>query len=172
MSLKQRIKVLSGIHLNNHDYLQIGYALSARHSEKHCFLWRKILRRRFNILGVKYGLEIPTFDNIGDNMSLGHPFCITVNPRASLGNDVLLCKGCTIGSVRSGPRCGVPKIGDRVVVGINAFVCGNITVGNDVLIAANSFVDFDVPDNSLVIGNPGTIHHKEKASKDYIKQDN
>ena len=54
----------------------------------------------------------------------------------------------------------------------NASVCGSIRIGNDVLIAANSFVDFDVPDNSLVIGNPGEIHHKELATKDYMKAGN
>lgn len=35
------------------------------------------------------------------------------------------------------------------------------------LIAANSFVDFDVPNHSVVVGNPGMIHHKMDASKDY-----
>ena len=75
----------------------------------------------------------------------------------------------SIGSIRSGKREGVPKLGNRVVVGCNAFVCGGITVGDDVLIAANAFVDFDVPSNSLVIGNPGVIRHKENPCKDYIK---
>lgn len=46
-------------------------------------------------------------------------------------------------------------------------LCGGIHIGSNVLIAANSFVDFDVPDNSIVVGNPGTIHHKEEATKDY-----
>lgn len=30
-------------------------------------------------------------------------------------------------------------------------------IGNDVLIAPGAFVNFDVPDNSIVIGNPGMI---------------
>ena len=47
-------------------------------------------------------------------------------------------------------------------------VCGNIRVGNDVLIAANAFVNFDVPNDSVVIGNLGQIYHKKNASKDYL----
>jgi serine O-acetyltransferase len=47
-------------------------------------------------------------------------------------------------------------------------ICGNVTIGNDVLIAAGAYVNFDVPDNSVVIGNPGVIHHKENPSKDYL----
>lgn len=43
-----------------------------------------------------------------------------------------------------------------------------VKIGNDVLIAANSFVDTDIPSDSLVIGNPCRIIPKENASKDYI----
>ena len=59
-------------------------------------------------------------------------------------------------------------MGRRVVIGLNATVVGGITVGDDVFIAANAFVDFDVPSHSLVIGNPGVIHHKDGATKDYF----
>ena len=47
-------------------------------------------------------------------------------------------------------------------------VCGKVVIGDDVLIAANAFVNFDVPSNSVVIGNPGIIHKKENASVDYL----
>lgn len=77
-------------------------------------------------------------------------------------------KGVSIGSVRSGKREGVPAIEGRVVVCANALIFGGITVGHDTLIAGNAFVDFDVPPHSLVIGNPGVIHKKEFASKDYV----
>lgn len=97
-----------------------------------------------------------------------HPYNITVNSRARLGKNVTLFKGSTIGSVRSGRREGVPVIGDRVVLCVNATVVGNVKIGNDVLVAANTLVDFDVPDNSVVIGNPGQIIHKKNASKDYL----
>ena len=51
---------------------------------------------------------------------------------------------------------------------VNSTVVGNVKIGDDVLIAANSFVDFDVPNNSVVIGNPGKIYYKENASRDYM----
>lgn len=117
--------------------------------------------------GRKMCNEIP-FERIDSGLLLMHPYGITVNPGATIGKDVTLFKGCTIGSVRSGKSAGVPTIGDRVTICCNAMVCGNIKVGNDVLIAAGAFVNFDVPDNSIVVGNPGVIHHKENASKDYL----
>ena len=60
------------------------------------------------------------------------------------------------------------KIGDCVFVGINSTIVGAIHIGNDVLIAPNSYVNIDVPDHSIVIGNPATIHHRENATKDYV----
>ena len=39
----------------------------------------------------------------------------------------------------------------------NSMVIGKVTIGNNVLIAPGAFCNFDVPDNCIVIGNPGTI---------------
>jgi len=67
-----------------------------------------------------------------------------------------------------GARKGSPVLGDFVWVGINAAIVGNVRIGNDVLIAPNSYINFDVPDHSIVIGNPGKIIHKENATEGYI----
>lgn len=53
-------------------------------------------------------------------------------------------------------------------IGINATVVGNIQVGNDVLIAPNSYVNIDIPDHSVVIGNPAIVHSKENATENYV----
>lgn len=119
-------------------------------------------------MAKRNGNEISFNGNIGPGLVLAHGRNITVNSRSVIGSHCVLFKGCTIGSVRSGKREGVPHIGNRVVVGCNAFVCGGITIGNDVLIAPNAFVNFDVPSNSVVVGNPGVIHRKDNPCKDYI----
>jgi serine O-acetyltransferase len=62
----------------------------------------------------------------------------------------------------------VPTIGNHVAVGINSTVVGNIVIGDDVMIAPNAFVNFDVPAHSVVLGNPGVIHAKEEATKGYV----
>lgn len=74
----------------------------------------------------------------------------------------------TIGQENRGFRKGCPTIGNRVWIGINSTIVGNITIGDDVLIAPNSFVNFDVPPHSIVLGNPGSIIHKENATEGYI----
>lgn len=126
--------------------------------------YRMILKR----YAMKYGLEISVDANIGKGLYIGHPYNITVGMGATLGDNVNLHKGCTIGRENRGERQGAPKIGDNVSVGINATVVGNITIGNDVMIAPNSFVNFDVPPHSVVLGNPGVVHSKKEATKGYI----
>lgn len=74
----------------------------------------------------------------------------------------------TIGQENRGRRKGAPTIGNKVWMGVNSTIVGNITIGDDVLIAPNSYVNFDVPPHSIVIGNPGKIIHREKATQDYI----
>lgn len=151
--------------------IQILYS----HQVRYMYWWRKANRKmnffyRYKLYRYsrKYGLEIAASAEIGEGLYLGHPYNITVGGGVKIGNNVNLHKGCTIGRENRGKREGVPTIGDCVVVGINSTVVGNITIGNDVLIAPNSFVNFDVPDHSVVIGNPGVIHKKNDASIGYV----
>ena len=48
-------------------------------------------------------------------------------------------------------------IGNNVCMNANSIIVGHATIGDNVLIAPGAFVNFDVPDNSIVIGNPGQI---------------
>ena len=108
----------------------------------------------------KYGIEI-VCKSIGGGLRLIHPYGITVNSDAHLGQNVTLYKGCTIGIIEKGPVAGNPVIEDNVTIYANATICGNISIGSNSTIASNAFVNFDVPPNSTVVGNPGTIHYKQ-----------
>jgi serine O-acetyltransferase len=116
----------------------------------------------------KYGLEILPITKIGKGLYLGHAYNITVNPLAVLGNNINLHKGVTIGQQNRGMRKGVPIIGNGVWVGVNSTIVGNVVIGDNVLIAPNSYVNIDVPSNSVVIGNPCRIIPKQNATEHYI----
>jgi serine O-acetyltransferase len=67
-------------------------------------------------------------------------------------------------------RLGKPTIGDNVKIYAGAVVAGKIHIGNNVRISANAFVRTDVPDNSLVYGNPAIIEPDDKYIKIANKQ--
>jgi serine O-acetyltransferase len=74
-----------------------------------------------------------------------------------LGSNVNLSPGIVIGQTNRGRKQGSPVIGNCVWIGTNAVVVGGINVGNHVMIAPGAYVNFDVPDNAVVVGNPGQI---------------
>ena len=79
-----------------------------------------------------------------------------------------MAQGVTIGQQNRGKNEGFPTIGNEVWIGTNAVIVGNITIGDNVLIAPNSFINFDVPSNAIVMGNPASISPKENATEGYI----
>ena len=105
---------------------------------------------------------------IGPGLCIGHPYGITINPNIVFGKNCNIHKGATIGQENRGSRKGVPTIGDCVYIGINSTIVGKIHIGNDVLIAPNSYVNCDVPDHSIVLGNPCRIIHRDNATEGYI----
>ena len=125
-------------------------------------------RWQFRRLALKHGIEISCNTKIGKGLYLGHPYNITVNPNAVLGNNINLHKCVTIGQENRGKRKGVPTIGDNVWIGVNATVVGNIKIGTDVLIAPNSYVNCDIPDHSVVFGNPCIIKTRNDATEAYV----
>ena len=88
----------------------------------------------------------------------------------TIGDNLNIAAGVTIGKTNRGDKMGVPTIGNKVWIGTNAVIVGKITIGDDVLIAPNAYVNFDVPSHSVVIGNPAVIHEREEATKGYINR--
>ena len=128
-------------------------------------LW--LLYRRKNI---KYGCDIPAQTIIGKGLKLEHQNGIVLNPGVIIGEYCTLLNGVLCGNEKRGNRMGTPTIGNKVYIGTNAIIVGNISVGNDVLIAPGAYVNFDVPDHSIVIGNPGKIILKYNATESYIEE--
>lgn len=113
-------------------------------------------------------VEMPLDINIGGGLYLGHPYCITINPKVIIGKNCNIHKGVTIGQENRGGRKGTPIIGNEVWIGVNATIVGAIHIGNDVLIAPNTYVNCDIPDHSIVFGNPCIIKPRQCATEGYI----
>ena len=131
-------------------------------------LLKFLYRFCYRIIREKHGMEIPSNAKIGKGLYIGHPYNITINSEAVLGENVNIHKGVTIGQTNRGSLKGAPFIGNRVWIGINAVIVGKIRIGDDVLIAPNCYVNRDIPDHSVVFGNPCIIKYREKATEGYI----
>lgn len=146
-------------------YFQV---LFRKQQECHCVWLKKIYAFLYILISHRQGVEIPPTTQIGGGLYIGHPYCITINKDVIIGRNCNIHKGVTIGQENRGKREGYPTIGNHVWIGVNATIVGKIIIGNDVLIAPNSFVNCSIPNHSIVIGNPCTIIHREGATNDYI----
>lgn len=117
---------------------------------------------------IKYGMEIFPESRIGKGFYIGHIGGIVVNPHAIIGDNVNILKGVLIGYNPRGKYKGNPIIGNNVWIGSNAVIVGGINIGNNVLIAPNTLVNRNVPDNSVVFGNPMSIKQNLKATETYV----
>lgn len=116
----------------------------------------------------KYGFQIPTATEIGEGFYIGHFGTIVINENAKIGKNCNIAHNVTIIQKNRGELKGSPIIGNNVWIGTGAVIVGRIKVGSNVLIAPNSFVNVDVEDHSLVVGNPCKIIKKENPCEGYI----
>lgn len=126
--------------------------------------WHLLLRR----YQIKYGFQIYPKTRIGAGLYLGHFGQRVINPDTVIGENCNIAQGVTIGQANRGKLKGTPRIGNKVWIGANAVLVGNIHIGDNVLVAPNAYVNSDVPANSIVVGNPATIIPKENATEGYI----
>lgn len=129
----------------------------------------KVLSRTFlRWKGYKTGISLSRSNVIGPGCLIGHWGRIVINGNAIIGEDFVISCGVVIGMDMRGKRKGTPTIGNRVCIHSNSCVVGNVTIGDDVVIAPNTFVNFDVPPHSVVVGNPATVHSRDNATEGYI----
>lgn len=142
--------------------------LYRKYQVNHGNAWGYYYRYLLERMSKKTGVDFLGNPNIGKGLIIGHWGRIVINGNATFGDEIFLTHGVTIGRDIRGKRAGAPHFCNRIVIRTNSTIVGNVTIGNDVLIAPNTFVNFDVPDHSIVIGNPATIHHKDNATEGHI----
>ena len=125
--------------------------------------WYRFYNRR---LGLKYNLALP-INKIGYGLYIPHiEGGIIINCR-KMGNYCGINSGVVVGNKNTNDE--VPEIGDNAKLTIGCKVIGKIRVGNNVVIAPNSVVIKDVPDNCVVSGIPATIIKKDGVKKSDIE---
>jgi serine O-acetyltransferase len=94
---------------------------------------------------------------IGRRVFLDHAFGVVIGETAIIGDDVLIYQGVTLGGVSLSHGKRHPTICSNVTIGAGAKILGNIIVGENSKIGANSVVITDVPTSSTAVGVPARI---------------
>ena len=118
----------------------------------------KILARM--IMGLFTKVDIHPACQIGRRVFIDHALGVVIGETAIVGDDVLIYQGVTLGGVHLQKVKRHPTIGNHVVIGGGAKVLGDIYIGNNSKIGANSVVVHDVAANSTALGIPAKVVKK------------
>jgi serine O-acetyltransferase len=127
-------------------------------------LWRAKFRLAARVLSqiarFYTGVDIHPGALLGRRLFIDHATGVVIGETAIVGSDVTIYQGVTLGGTGKGQGKRHPTICDRVFIGNNANVLGNITVGQNSRVGAGSVVLDDVPPNSTVVGVPAHIVYR------------
>lgn len=103
------------------------------------------------------GIDINPAATIGRRFFIDHGLGVVIGETCEVGDDVTIYQQVTLGGVELTPKKRHPTLEDGVIVGTGAKILGDITIGKNAKIGANSVVVKDVPPDSTAVGIPARI---------------
>lgn len=108
----------------------------------------------YSLLGRQIGqIELFYSSSIGQAFKINHGVGTVVGARCKIGDNCTIHQNCTLGD-RNGGR---PSIGNNVIIYAGSMVLGDITIGENSIIGANSVVTRSCPPGSVLTGSPARI---------------
>ena len=104
-----------------------------------------------------FQVDINPAARIGKGIMLDHATGFVVGETATIGDNVSILQGVTLGGTGKADEDRHPKIGNGVLIGAGAIILGNIKVGDCARIGAGSVVVKEVPPHVTVVGVPAKI---------------
>ena len=114
------------------------------------------------------GLRIRYYENvsIGYRCSFGGDVVLNAYDSIEIGDDCMFAYGVVVTTATHDHTVEVMnrsfikkpvKIGSNVWIGVNAIILPGITIGDGAVVGAGAIVTRDVPENTIVVGNPATV---------------
>ena len=119
--------------------------------------FKRIARVLSGISQLFTNVDIHPAAKIGRRVFIDHGFGVVIGQTTIIEDDVLIYQGVTLGGVSLSHGKRHPTIGKNSVIGSGAKVLGNISIGENCKIGANSVVVKDVPCSSTAVGVPARI---------------
>ena len=114
------------------------------------------------------GIEIHPAAEIGRGVFIDHGMGVVIGETAVIGEGCLIYKGVVLGGTTTEKTKRHPTLCKKIIVGSNACILGNITIGDYVRIGSGSVVVKDVPPHATVVGVPGRIIEQKKKEHDVM----
>lgn len=110
----------------------------------------KQLRKKGAIIGENVNLLDASIDlNAASLIEIGNDVIIT--------NAIILAHDASTKMHLGYTKIAKTKIGNNVFIGMGSIVLAGTKIGNNVIIGAGTVVRENIPDNSVVIGNPAKV---------------
>ena len=110
--------------------------------------------KRYREKGVIIGENTELYKTSIDSM---RPFLVTIGSNTIITGSRILTHDASTKKALGYTKIGKVSIGDNVFVGVNCVILPNVKIGNNVIVGASTVVSKDIPDNSVVVGNPMQI---------------
>lgn len=116
--------------------------------------------KRLNDKGVKCGKHTKFFDITKTTLDISRPWLLEIGDYCKITAGVTILAHDYSRSVARRvygdivAEAAQTVIGDNVFIGINSIILMGAHIGNNVIIGAGSVVSGNIPDNSVVAGNP------------------
>jgi serine O-acetyltransferase len=116
--------------------------------------WRGLGRFVSHLGRMLTGIEIHPGARLGRRLFVDHGMGVVIGETATIGDDVTIYHGVTLGGLSTRPGKRHPDIDDGAVIGAGAQVLGPIRVGRGAKVGANAVVVADVAPETTVTGIP------------------
>lgn len=141
-------------------FLYSGFHAVRMHRMAHWFYKHKvyfIARAVSQFSRWMTGIEIHPGAKIGKGLLIDHGSGVVIGETAVVGDNCTIYQGVTLGGTGKETGKRHPTIGNNVLIGAGAKVLGSFRVGDNSVIAANSVVLHEVPDNCTCVGAPARV---------------
>lgn len=146
---------------------RVEYYMNCR---KHQSLLGKLIYKfwsvRFHTQSIRCGFDIPP-NVFGPGLSIAHRGTIVVHPDARIGANCRIHVDVVIGT-RPGPDDLVPTLGDNCYIGPGAKLFGDIIIGPNTAVGANSVVNSSFPEGFCTIAGAPARKVSDTPSTEFI----